>query len=175
VNTGEQPFGLSPHGRSWGDTPWEEAYRLPGSGQLGMAKQLLMRYPWPRFEPHPEWVESRANKQNYMLPYAAGIPGQVRFIFCPPVWDPPVIQQLEPGNATQPFYSTRLRVRSIRWVRSPETALATGGRLCFLFSRIGFLCSRKRDSGFLECLSHSIPGALIIVPMLQETDGFAGI
>jgi Protein of unknown function (DUF4038)/Domain of unknown function (DUF5060) len=97
VNTQEQPFGLSPHGRSWGDTPWEEAYRLPGSRQLGMAKQLLMRYPWPRFEPHPDWVEPRASKQNYMLPYAAGIPGQVRFIFCPPVWDPPVIQQLEPG------------------------------------------------------------------------------
>src|SRR5262249_47320429 len=66
VNSREQPYGPSPHGRSWGDTPWEDAYRLPGSGQLGLAKQLLMRYPWWRFEPHPEWVEPRWNKQNYM-------------------------------------------------------------------------------------------------------------
>ena len=52
VNTREQPFGPSPHGRSWGDTPWEEAYQLPGSKQLGLAKNLLMRYPWWRLEPH---------------------------------------------------------------------------------------------------------------------------
>jgi len=98
VNTEEQPFGPSPHGRSWGDTPWTEAYRLPGSRQIGTAKKFLMRYPWQRFEPHPEWIEPRAGKQNYMLPYAAGVPGQVRVIFCPPMWDPPVIQQLEPGT-----------------------------------------------------------------------------
>ena len=38
VNTEQQPFGPSPHGRSWGDTPWTVAYRLPGSGQLGLGK-----------------------------------------------------------------------------------------------------------------------------------------
>src|SRR5206468_3492480 len=62
-----------------------------------MAKKLLMRYPWQHFEPHPEWIEPRSGKQNYMLPYAAGVPGQVRFFFCPPGWDPPLIQRLEPG------------------------------------------------------------------------------
>ncbi len=97
VNTREKPYGPSPHGRSWGDTPWEDAYRLPGSRQLGLARQLLMRYPWWRFQPHNEWVEPRWSKQNYMLPYAAGIPGEVRIVFCPPMWDPPRIQQLEPG------------------------------------------------------------------------------
>ena len=30
--------------------------KLPGSGQLGMGKALLMEYPWHRFEPHPEWA-----------------------------------------------------------------------------------------------------------------------
>ncbi len=57
VNTNALPFGPSPHGRSWGDTPWETAYELPGSRQLGLGKELLMRYDWWRFEPHPEWVE----------------------------------------------------------------------------------------------------------------------
>lgn len=57
VNTREKPYGASPHGMAWGDTPWEEAYCLPGSAQLGMAKRLLERYEWRRIEPHPEWVE----------------------------------------------------------------------------------------------------------------------
>ena len=30
VNNPGEPFGASPHGRSWGDTPWQTAYRLPG-------------------------------------------------------------------------------------------------------------------------------------------------
>ena len=31
VNTIAKPYGNSPHGHSWGDTPWEVAYQLPGS------------------------------------------------------------------------------------------------------------------------------------------------
>ena len=38
LNTSGQPYGLSPHGTSWGNTPWEEAYRLPGSEQVGIAR-----------------------------------------------------------------------------------------------------------------------------------------
>jgi hypothetical protein len=52
-----QPFGPSPHGRSWGDIPWDEAARLPGATHIAHSKALLMRYPWWRFEPHPEWVD----------------------------------------------------------------------------------------------------------------------
>ena len=29
VNTRERPFGPSPHGRSWGDVPWDVAARTP--------------------------------------------------------------------------------------------------------------------------------------------------
>jgi len=87
VNTREEPFGPSPHGQSWGDTSWDEAYRLPGSKQLGLSKRLLERYPWWRFEPHPEWVEPRWSEKNYFQPYAAGVPGEVRIIYIPlPDW-----------------------------------------------------------------------------------------
>ncbi|HIE28266.1 TPA: DUF4038 domain-containing protein [Candidatus Poribacteria bacterium] len=87
VNTQEQPYGPSPHGMSWGDTPWDAAYQLPGSKQLGLGKQLLQRYDWWRFEPHPEWVENHATAENYNAPYAGGIPGKVRVIFLPSgVW-----------------------------------------------------------------------------------------
>jgi hypothetical protein len=83
VNTREQPYGPSPHGSSWGDRPWDEAYKLPGSGQLGIAKRLLERYPWWRFEAHPEWVEPHQTPENRIAPYAAGIPGVVHLIYMP--------------------------------------------------------------------------------------------
>ena len=83
-------------------TPWHVAMHYPGSAQLGLGKKLLEEYPWWRFEPHPEWVEPRSttlfephaewydNHQKWAelngradLPYAAGIPGEVRFIYIP--------------------------------------------------------------------------------------------
>jgi Protein of unknown function (DUF4038) len=91
LNTEKEPFGPSPHGRSWGDTPWQLAYRLPGSQQLGMGKGLLARYPWWKLEPHPEWVDPHWNKDNYILPYAAGIPGELRIIYTPARWDLPKV------------------------------------------------------------------------------------
>ncbi|PYV89835.1 MAG: hypothetical protein DMG05_12440 [Acidobacteria bacterium] len=104
VNTREQPFGPSPHGRSWGDTPWEVAYQLPGSQQLGFAKALLMRYPWWRLEPHPEWMEPHWSKENYLQSYCAGIPGELRVAFLPATWDPPRLKQLENSVSYYAFY-----------------------------------------------------------------------
>jgi hypothetical protein len=85
VNTREQPYGPSPHGGTWGDTPWEEAHRLPGSAQLGLARRLLERYPWAHFEPHPEWVQPSGDADRVGAPFAAGVPGQVRVIY---LYDP---------------------------------------------------------------------------------------
>lgn len=110
VNTQAVPFGSSPHGLSWGDRPWDQAYRLPGSGQLGLAKRLLERYPWQQFEPHPEWVDPHATTDNPMSVYAAGIPSKVRFIFIPveaagiSQSAQPTITGLEPGLEYQAFY-----------------------------------------------------------------------
>jgi hypothetical protein len=104
VNTAEHPYGPSPHGGCWGDTPWDVAYQLPGSRQLGLAKQFLMRYKWWRFEAHPEWVDPHWTTENYELPYAAGIPGEVRLIFIPLLFDRPTVKSLEPGVAYRAFY-----------------------------------------------------------------------
>jgi len=103
VNRPGQPFGPSPHGRSWGDRPWEEAMQLPGSGQLGLAKALLMEYQWWKLEPHPEWVEPHWNEKDYVLPFAAGIPGKLRILFLPTKWDPPKVKMLEAGRAYRAF------------------------------------------------------------------------
>jgi hypothetical protein len=56
VNQKDKPYGKSPHGGDYGHIPWDEAMKLPGSGQLGAAKRLLEKYPWQKFEPHPEWA-----------------------------------------------------------------------------------------------------------------------
>lgn len=86
VNTREKPFGPSPHGLAWGNTPWEDAYQLPGSAHVGLGKRVLERYPWWRFESHPEWVEPHWTKENYFGAYAAGIPRELRVIYFPGSW-----------------------------------------------------------------------------------------
>ncbi len=83
VNRADQPYGPSPHGMSWGGVPWDQALALPGSGQLGLSKRFLEPFAWWRFEPHQEWVEPWAGEDNWMLPYAGGIPGEVRMVFLP--------------------------------------------------------------------------------------------
>ena len=104
VNTPEHPFGPSPHGRCWGNTPWQVAYQLPGSEQISHCKKMLMRYPWWRFEPHPEWVDPHWSPKDYMLPFAAGIPGEVHVVFIPPMWDPPKLNSLESGTTYVAFF-----------------------------------------------------------------------
>jgi hypothetical protein len=110
VNTHEVPYGPSPHGSSWGDTPWQDAYQLPGSKQLGLGKKLLECYPWAQFEPHPEWIEPHQTPENRQNSYAAGIPGQVRVIFIPAqaswqAWAGRLaVVDLEPGVAYRARY-----------------------------------------------------------------------
>ncbi len=81
ANTREVPYGPSPHGAAWGDTPWEQAYRLPGGAQIGLARRLLAGYGGRRLEPHPEWVEPAGSAENIDGLFAAGIPGEVRIIY----------------------------------------------------------------------------------------------
>jgi hypothetical protein len=83
VNTRATPFGKSPHGTAWGNLGWEDAYQLPGSGQLGLGKKLLERYPWHEFETHLEWVEPHQTEEDRLSCYAAGVPGKVRVIYIP--------------------------------------------------------------------------------------------
>ncbi|MFP4444089.1 MAG: DUF4038 domain-containing protein, partial [Spirochaetia bacterium] len=56
VNLPGAPYGPSPHGAVWGNTPWEEAMELPGSRQLGAARKYIREKGWENLEPHPEWV-----------------------------------------------------------------------------------------------------------------------
>lgn len=74
-------------------TTWKEGMNYPGSTQLGIGKKLLEKYPWSRFESHPEWVEEGS--------FAAGIPGEVRIIYLPRRniynWSGPAVKNLDPA------------------------------------------------------------------------------
>lgn len=87
VNSAEQLHGASPHGLSWGDTPWQVAAQLPASTHLGIGKRILERYRWNEIEPHQEWIEANRidmyvpEQAEYFVPRAAGIPGKLRMIY----------------------------------------------------------------------------------------------
>lgn len=80
-------------------TTWKEGMNYPGSTQLGIGKKLLEKYPWWRFEPHPEWAPGC---------HAAGIPGELRFIYLPRRniynWDGPEVINLEPDVNWHVYY-----------------------------------------------------------------------
>jgi hypothetical protein len=105
VNTPQQPYGLSPHGHSWGGPAWNVAADLPGSGQLGLAKRLLTRYSWWKLEPRPELVEPHWAKGDYWQPFAGHIPGEVTIAFCPAFTKPPVFHHLEGSTHTAFFFN----------------------------------------------------------------------
>lgn len=81
-------------------TTWKEGMKYPGATELGMARKLLGQYPWHRFEPHPEWTTPGS--------FAAGIPGEVRFIYQPRGriydWTGTTVKNLEPGVTYSAFY-----------------------------------------------------------------------
>jgi hypothetical protein len=96
VNTREKPFGLSPHGHSWGGPSWDVAAQLPGSAQLGLGKALLSRYSWWRLEPRAAMVQPRWTPEDYWRPSAGEIPGEAVFAFTPTGGRPLKFQNLEP-------------------------------------------------------------------------------
>ena len=95
LNTEEQPYGPSPHGRSWGSTPWRVAARLPGSEQVGLGGRFFSQFPWWELERHPEWIDVPKKHDDAYGPVAAGIPGKLRIVYSPHCWNPPRVRELE--------------------------------------------------------------------------------
>jgi hypothetical protein len=98
LNRRDQEYGKSPHGGNWGTRPWDDAMRLPGSRQVGLAKGLLERFAWWQFQPHPEWTTWKPQNhphEEFDVPYSAGIADKVRVIYVPGP-DPIVLHALDP-------------------------------------------------------------------------------
>ena len=86
-------------GQAYDWTTWKEGMKYPGATQLGAGKKLLEKYPWSKFEPHPEWAPGCL---------AAGIPGEVRFVYLPRRniynWSGPEVKDLAPNVNWHVYY-----------------------------------------------------------------------
>jgi hypothetical protein len=99
VNRRDAAYGPSPHGRSWGSQPWDEAMARPGSAQVGLAKRFFAKYPWQHFEPRPQaaaWADEQPGKDE-IKPSAVGT-GTERCIIYVPRPRPIVVKDLAPGG-----------------------------------------------------------------------------
>lgn len=87
------------------NTTWREGMASPGATQIGIGKKLLEAYPWSRFTPRADWCEPDC--------FAAGVPGEVRFVYKPKRriydWAGPVVKGLEPDVAYRGFYFDPVR------------------------------------------------------------------
>ncbi len=100
VNRRDAPYGPSPHGRSWGSVPWDEAMKRPGSSEVSLARQFLSRYPWYRLEPMPDtaaWADEQPAK-NDLMPFASGTGTDLRIVYVPQA-RPIVVKQLAAKTA----------------------------------------------------------------------------
>ena len=102
MSTTEEPYGRSPHGRSWGEMPWQEAAQLPGSRQVGLGGQFIRRFPWWALEPRPDWIRCEPDwtwdwpgDAVIYGPVCAGIPRQLRIVYMPMFWTPGAIVAIE--------------------------------------------------------------------------------
>jgi hypothetical protein len=105
VNTRQQPYGLSPHGHSWGGPAWDIAAQLPGSAQLGLAKGLLTRYSWWKLEPKPDLIEPRWSTTDYWQPFAGQIPGEAIFVYSPSAFKPVTFKNLDAASYSGFFFN----------------------------------------------------------------------
>lgn len=122
VNTPEKPYGLSPHGHSWGGPPWEVAMDLPGSGQLGMARTLLARYSWWKLQPRPDMIEPHWSREDYWQPFAAEIPGEAVIAFTPAAYRGATIRELRPGTYRAYFFNPASGIVTEIGTISPDTS-----------------------------------------------------
>lgn len=105
VNTREKPYGLSPHGHSWGGPAWEDASQLPGSHQLGIGKSLLTRYSWWKLKSRPELIEPHWTHENYWQAFAAQIEGEAVIAFSPAGWKAIQFRNLETATYEGFFFN----------------------------------------------------------------------
>jgi hypothetical protein len=103
MSTEAEPYGPSPHGMGWGNTPWQTAAALAGSREVGIGRRILERYDWWRLEPTPDLHSPRWTKEDYYAPYAATIPGQCRIVYFPKAWGG-TTAKLDPGGRYRAFF-----------------------------------------------------------------------
>lgn len=122
VNQRSKPYGLSPHGHSWGGPPWEVAAQLPGSRQLGLARKLLTRYSWWKLEAAPDLIDPRWSNENYWMPFAGRIPGEAILAYTPPSYKGATFRNLPQATYRAYFFNPASGVETEIGQIKPDTA-----------------------------------------------------
>jgi hypothetical protein len=162
-------------------TTWREGMNFPGSTQLGLGKKLLEQYSWWRFQPHPEWAEPDC--------FAAGMPGEVRFIYQPRRgvydWNGSLVKHLDRNVPYRAFYFNPANAKRYDLgafvCAGPPAKPFEGHTLPLLFSDRfdGAEASAWKDHGTpSHCESGRMVGAkgmLTIVEPISETNLMASV
>jgi hypothetical protein len=136
---------------SWGDAYWQDAMRLPGSGQVGLARRFLGRFPWWEFEPRvPDGEElARLERAGREYAFAAGVPGRVWLFYLAPGCMDTIFR----GYQQSPFGGANEKL-----VIAIEPGVMYGAR--FLNPRTGAECrSYHTRGGFEVTLGTVVPNA----------------
>ena len=109
INTEDNPFGATPHGGTWGNTPWEEALKLNGAKHICASHKILETYEWWLLEPMQDYIIPVQDVQNPKSVYLAGIKSYLRIAyFYNPVypWEKPHFQltHLNPDTSYTGFF-----------------------------------------------------------------------
>ena len=142
LNWSEKPYGNSPHGASWGYTPWQKAALLPGAAVVALGKRILEKIDWWKLQPHQEWFNRQATTagwyewaQEWDYPQIAGVQGELLVAYTrhsKAPWDKPEhyrFEGLTPGGPTAPNTWTPTRARSGSCPSSKPTPAAAGDPL----------------------------------------------
>ena len=103
-NEEDKPYGSSPHGRSWGNMPWQQSAQLPGGTQVALGGRFIARFPWWELEKHPEWVKEERDETDPKAIRCIGIPRRLRLIYVPLLWNPPVLEAIESDVRYRAYY-----------------------------------------------------------------------
>lgn len=107
INKLNEPFGASPSGANWGNTPLKRAIDFEGAKQIAKAKEFLQQFAWHNLEPMRESLEPKV-QDDPTAPYVAGIGKEFRvaYLYNPIApWDTHYIfTNLEPNAAYEIYF-----------------------------------------------------------------------
>lgn len=132
-NTLEQPFGKSPNGHIWGNTPWEVAYQWPGATHVGIGRKILARFDWHRLKPDSDSVQPAATEDKPRGAFLARIGDELRIVYLPDGVAPwnrkTVVSGLTPGKTYLARYIDPLTgdtYPEMKFVPEPNEQSSTG-------------------------------------------------
>ncbi len=81
INKEQEPYGASPSGANWGNTPLKRAINFAGAAQIAKAKEFLEGFAWHNLEPMQERIEPALDSSDPRVARVAGIGQELRIAY----------------------------------------------------------------------------------------------